>query len=474
VQKEEDNLYPVKLKAKGKQYLLAFCTKDHRYRWTSGLTCLLKVLTGYESEEKLKFFCDFIIRNQETSAKISTLNENREKQAKKLRFLEQKTQDFEDFILKKTVEEIITQVELLLFQEKIEEIRFQVENLESEKVLLNKNQNQLMRILSRKSEEVDLLKESLQCFKDHFKTLSPGLKIEKFSVIIWVLIFRYLHFEELFEICRVNKRFLSFFNIFLKDQKNWKVLASHSLIPRSFSWNRFFTEFTKPLFSVPVIRTSLESFRNYPGLLSKLCTHPKAIQQICMDLCESFNITTCFDELGKIANYLFSVVKDPQKSFEILYSTAFPPYYLVEIWKPGLIRLRLGIFQVQKVLKLRHPYLYQHFKDVDISLDYIIAPWIASVFTCYFVENDENGENSALGLIWDQFITKGWQGIIQSCLALLFLSQGKVIGESLEATLSHYKAPLIAREVASVLGKYTIEASFLNELESSFYFSLEN
>lgn len=472
VQREEDNLYTIKIKAKGKLYLMAFFSKETRQKWSNGLECLIKAIQIFQRQDCFKVFCDLIINNLENSGKITTLNENRLKQLEKLNTLQSKSNDLDLISIKTALEELITLVEVMMIQEKIEETWFQVENLESEKTLLNKNKSLILKSINKKTEEIDLLRESLQSFKEHLKILDPKAKTEFFFSSFWLRILNFLSFQDLFEIQKVSKKFSSIFILITKNKSIWPNQTKFSLEPRDKSWNLYINNFIRPIFKIPESKSlDLHLFRKYPGLLSKICTLPQGIQEICLEICESFNITTCFEELSKITTYIYSVVQEESKTFEILYSISNPPYYLVEIWKPGLIRLRLGIFQVQKLLKLRHPYLYKHFKSIDISIDYIITPWIASVFTCYFRSNQDN---LALGLLWDQFVTKGWHGIITCCLVLLFSSQSKVIGESLESTLSYYKLKLNFKEISSVLQNYWVETGFLNELENFFYFSMEN
>ena len=472
VQREEDNLYTLKIKAKGKLYLMAFFSKETREKWSIGLECLIKSIQIFQRQDCFKVFSDLLINNIENSGKITILSENRLKQLEKLNALQNKSNDLDLISIKSALDAVITQVEIMMIQDKIEETHFQVENLESEKTLLNKNKQAIQKSITKKTEEIDLLKESLQSFKDHLKIIDPKAKPEFFFSNFWTRIFNFLSIQDLFEIQKVSKKFASIFIAITKNKSIWPNQTKFSLEPRDKSWNLYVNNFIRPVFGIPEsISPDLHLFRKYPGLLSKICTLPQGIHEICLEICESFNITTCFDELSKITTFVYSVVQEESKTFEILYSISNPPYYLVEIWKPGLIRLRLGIFQVQKLLKLRHPYLYKHFKSIDISIDYIITPWIASVFTCYFKYNQDN---LALGLLWDQFITKGWHGIITCCLALLFSSQSKVIGESLDYTLNYYKSKLSFKEISSVLQSYRVETGFLNELENFFYFSMEN
>lgn len=472
VEREDDNLFPVRVKTKCKQYLFAFFNKELRTDWCDWLNSLLKCIVAYQSQEVLKVFCELVSRSQEISNRVSQYAENCANNENQIRSVEKSIKKIEKSTIKHLLNDLITRVESKLHEKKIEEVNFQIANLESEKTLLLKNQEILLRSMQKKEEESELLRETLYWYRNEFVKLSKVYSTRRLSRQIWVNIFPFFTFKDLLIVSGVNKALHRSVSYYLTLKYSWQVFSRFSLTPRATSWPYFFSAFYREIFPVPNIKlTKSQCFRNYPGLVSAVCTLDAEVQEVCLLLCEGFKIVSCFEELGKVANYVFFVLKNSKKVFEVLYSLVNPPYYLLEIWKPGLLRLRLGIFQAQKLLKLRHPHLFWHFKQIDLSLDYILTPWIGSLFTCYFSPSEPN---EALSRIWDLFILNGWNGLITCCLALLFNSQEKVIGESLENTMKYYRKTIESKEVIDVLGKYSVESSLLNELERSFYFYIEN
>ena len=472
VEREDDNLFPVRVKTKNKQYLIAFFSKDLRAEWCDSLDGLLKCIVAYQSENVLKTFCEYMVRNQELSGRISGFTENQVSHKEKIKSLNQNIRKIEKSTIKHLLNDIITQVESKLHRKKIKEMNFQIANLKSEKILLLKNQKILLKSLQKKEEESELLNDTLESYKGEIGKVSKAGKEKRLGRSFWMRIFPYADLVDLVILLSVSKRLLRIVVSYLSFKTSWEKFSLSSLSPRHVSWPYFFALFYRELFPVPFYDLSKsQCFRKYPGLLSSICTLSYEVQEICLLICEEFKFVNCYEELGKVVNYVFFVVKDKIKVFEVIYSLSNPPYYLLEIWKPGLLRLRLGIFQVQKLLKLRHPYLHRHFKQIDISLDYIITPWIGTLFACYFSPSEKN---ETLNKIWDLFIIKGWNGLLTCCLALLHNSQDKVIGESLENTLKYYKQRIESRDVLEVLAKYSIEPGFLNELELSFYFYIEN
>ena len=472
VEREDDNLFPVRVKTKNKHYLIAFFSKELRSEWCDSLDSLQKCIVAYQNEDVLKTFCEHMLRNQEMSGRISGFIENQTTHNKKIKSLNKKIQKIEKSTIKHLLDDIITQVESKLHSKKIKEVNFQIVNLESEKILLLKNQEIFIKSLQKKGEESDMLKETLESYKVEIGKVCKTGRKKRLGRSFWMQIFPYSDLESLFILLSVSKQLLRNVAHYLSLKSSWDRFSISSLSPRHVSWPYFFAIFHRKLFPAPLYKLAKsQSFRKYPGLLSGICTHSYEVQEICLSLCEGFGFVNCFEELGKVINYVLFIVKDKMKVIEIIHSLSNPPHYLLEIWKPGLLRLRLGIFQVQKLLKLKHPYLYRHFKEIDISLDYIITPWIGSIFTCYFSPSESN---ETLNKIWDLFLIKGWNGLLTCCLALLYNSQDKVIGESLENTIKYYKQGIESRDVLEVLSKYSIEPGFLNELELSFYFYIEN
>ena len=183
------------------------------------------------------------------------------------------------------------------------------------------------------------------------------------------------------------------------------------------------------------------------------------------------NIGYC-QEMKQVSNYLLNTFKTTQEALNMLINLLGRPYYLGELWKSGLFRLNLAIFQLNHLLKLKLPYLARHFKSIDLILYDIVTPWILTAFTCFIKKNKKEFE-TFVNRFWDIYIIKGWSAIISGSLALLYISQDQVIGTDLETTLFYYKKLLNSEDIYKYMKTFDIDQTYLNELEGSYFFTLD-
>ncbi|OMJ78695.1 hypothetical protein SteCoe_21414 [Stentor coeruleus] len=474
VVREQDNLYLIRIKTRKKRYNLAFSHVSVRQKWYNSLDTLLKLSQECLGNSAIKNYIETISRTQNTSQSIFVFKEKSRVENMKIKKYQQIIKDYEKQAVAEVVNNMIIQVEKIHFAEKTLLTKSQCNELRMEKESLKKNQDGLKKTLRKKNNEALLLAESLECVKEKVNILIMKMKKSQINLLAWNKIIEFLDFADLQILASVSSRMRRSVLALWANKGHWGVIAVGGLEPRSFSWYVFSNQVvgnSQGLCKSPCDKQKLR-MNEMLQVTAKLSADTSlAVKSIVISICEKSQSICCYQDIAKVSEFFYRIFKHEIRSVTVLCSLLGAPHYLAEIWKPGLLRIRMGIFQVQKILKLKLPYLFKHFKAINISLDYIIASWISTVFVCFF---RENSSNSALCKIWDYYIVNGWPGIISTCLALLYLSQDKVIGTSLEQTLRYYKKRIKCKDMYNVIKKHEVDNVYLNELEKAFYVSIQD
>jgi hypothetical protein len=150
-----------------------------------------------------------------------------------------------------------------------------------------------------------------------------------------------------------------------------------------------------------------------------------------------------------------------------------PPYFLNELWQSGFPKLKLAIFQLEFLMRLKVPCLAKHLAAIDLTPETFLAPWLLTIFTSLVRLTQEYMPLKTLQEIWDCFLVKGWPGLLAVVLCLLHLSQEYVLHESYEDTIE----VLICGKfipydsIWLMLPRFEVGEALLEDLERAHYMS---
>ena len=469
VESEDLNLYLLHIRTKRKKYVLGFKQNYVRDEWYTHLNNLLGHSKNCYGSVGLRKYCDNIITSNTTQNYINSLKENYSKEKLKLKTKKDYLFAHEQDTIKCILYEIINKIEYDSRRYTINSLQNQASDLKVEIFQLKKIKIKFERISRQKTYEISMLSDSLECIKSKVSS-TQHYKLTDFK--FWKQVLPYLSMSELYQIrivCKTMKRIVeSIFHI----QSHWNNLINISLCPRILSWNLFLSLFVKynderarQLIAIDKRQSIFKDLHQIPS-----SSDLNEIYALIIDLIGLFPGIHYCEEMRQISEFLIFVYKRSRDSLYIIIRLAGTPYYLAELWKPGLLRLKITIFQLKRLVKFKLPFLAKHFKKLEVSLYDIVTPWILTVFTCFL---KRKSYREIIMRIWDIFVVKGWCAVVSACLAFLYLSQEIVIGESIEHSLQYYKKPIKSPDIYKVMRKFEISQLHLQELESAYYLGNE-
>lgn len=124
--------------------------------------------------------------------------------------------------------------------------------------------------------------------------------------------------------------------------------------------------------------------------------------------------------------FLVKKFEDIEKALNVLGAFLNPHFGMAEIWCERHEKLNIIIFQLEMLTKLKLPILHKHLKRIGLKLGTVVSPWLLSLFA---ILADEQGvPREVIGLIWDNYLVRGWPLLITACLSFLDLALSSVIG----------------------------------------------
>lgn len=90
------------------------------------------------------------------------------------------------------------------------------------------------------------------------------------------------------------------------------------------------------------------------------------------------------------------------------------------LWSDKIPKLKLRVYQLDRLLRWYLPKLHQHFIKIDISPEVITAQWFITLFS-YNLSPKITLE------LWDYIFFTGWEGIFRIAVALLSLMETKLL-----------------------------------------------
>lgn len=96
------------------------------------------------------------------------------------------------------------------------------------------------------------------------------------------------------------------------------------------------------------------------------------------------------------------------------------------LWQAGVPKMKLKVYQLDRVLKWTLPRMHSHFKEIHLTPEILVAQWFITLFS-YTVP-------LPLTLrLWDYIFLTGWAGMYRVALALLKCLESNLENEDLEA-----------------------------------------
>jgi len=142
------------------------------------------------------------------------------------------------------------------------------------------------------------------------------------------------------------------------------------------------------------------------------------------------------------------------------------------MWKERIPKLKLRIYQLDRLLRWTYPHLHAHFTAIELSPEVITAQWFLTLFTYTFPVVPTVLE------LWDYIFLTGWEGMFKVALSLLGSLQPKLLElddfESIVMLMREWKreGKLIIEEPIHALlsraDKFIINKEVLDRLQESF------
>jgi hypothetical protein len=197
------------------------------------------------------------------------------------------------------------------------------------------------------------------------------------------------------------------------------------------------------------------------GLPDRLDDVEQILQQICsrnteVGYCQGMQVVT---------HFLITIFNDIDKVTKTLNILMEPPYYMGEIWKKGLCRLKLAVYQLEIIVEMKFPFLLEHLKNLELNIETLVTPWIVTIFTQMVYQKQMS--RASLEQIWDMFIVLGWPVLIASCLGMFYLLLDRIMHRNFEDTMNGFTLNLPSLS-ANTIKKFLVDSKFLDSLESSF------
>ena len=247
----------------------------------------------------------------------------------------------------------------------------------------------------------------------------------------------------------------------------WRKLCVSTLSPRKIMYRLYIGKFYSTAIRGNVFEVHNDIAEEIHNDVWKgLTDHNRETEEILIKLCKyNQNLSYC-QGMHFVAHFLFGIFGNNEEVLRVMDSLLRPPFYLAELWKNGFSRLRLGLFQLDFILKIRLPFMYKHLRDLDINLDMIVTPWLLTVFT-YLHYQQELPKETVMD-IWDFFLLQGWPAIISVCLAIFYLAQELVLEKNIEQTLMILTYQIPCKDLSKTVPLFEIDPRLLDDLEGSF------
>jgi hypothetical protein len=117
-----------------------------------------------------------------------------------------------------------------------------------------------------------------------------------------------------------------------------------------------------------------------------------------------------------------------------------------ELWRKGLPRVQLRVFQFDSLMQRYLPRLHGHLRTIELTLDFFVSQWFLTLYA-YSLPID------AILPVWDSFFEHGWAALFQAGLAVMSLIQEELLKLDMEEASMFMRKTKDAASMAQLLGK---------------------
>lgn len=93
---------------------------------------------------------------------------------------------------------------------------------------------------------------------------------------------------------------------------------------------------------------------------------------------------------------------------------------MVGLWAERIPRLKLRVYQLDRLLRWFCPHLHAHFADIDLSPEVLTAQWFITLFG-YSLGTEDTMR------VWDYVFLGGWEGLFRIAVALLAIVEQSLL-----------------------------------------------
>jgi hypothetical protein len=95
------------------------------------------------------------------------------------------------------------------------------------------------------------------------------------------------------------------------------------------------------------------------------------------------------------------------------------------MWQVGVPKMKLRVFQLDKILRWTLPRLHAHFTAIQLTPEILVAQWFITLFS-YTVSINRTM------LLWDYIFLEGWSGIFRVVFSILKILEPTILDVDLE------------------------------------------
>lgn len=460
------------------QKTLEFTTekKNTRDDFVLSINTLVKLSKEYMSANGLKKYCESIIESENSQEIHKPLARSRQYSAGPKTFFKQHQSSSELQVIQGVLNNLIYQVEILQRSSECSLIQTKIKNSSKNRSNLTIKQESVRALISKQELEITSFKSKIQTIEktlEQLKKPSYNIDSNKYSLKIWSNIIEFLKAKDIVVLRVTSHNWRVQTSKVLLIKPVWRKLCLSTLSPRRVMYRIYMRNFYKTEIrghGYEVDKRKAEEIKN--DVWKGLNEYQKETEDILLELCKyNPNLDYC-QGMHFVCNMLFAMYKNAQEVLRIMDSLCRPPFYLSELWKNDLSRLKLGIYQLEFLMRIRLPLLARHLKELEINLDMIVTRWFLTVFTHLHFQYEM--PQSIVFEIWDFFLLQGWPALISTCLAFFYLTQNKVIGKSYEETLTVLTSRINFCEIFKVIPLFEVDPRILEDLDGSYATVLNN
>lgn len=461
------------------QKTLEFLTDNRvlRDEFVVSFNMLVRLSKEYMSANGLKIYCETIIESEKEEEIFKPLARSRQYSAEPKTFFKPVERPIELQIVQGVLNSLIFQIEIRQKYSECALLKAQLKKNSKTRSSLSVKQESLRSLISKKDQEITSFKSKIKVMEkslEQVKKPSYSPESQKQQLLkVWPNIIDFLKATEIVVLRTTCTYFRAQVHRTLLIKPVWRKLCLMTLTPRRVMYRIYMKNFYKTEIrglGYEVDKRKVEEIKN--DVWKGLNEHQKETEEILLKLCQyNPNLDYC-QGMHFVCNMLFSMYKSTQEVLMIMDSLCRPPFYLSELWKNDLSRLKLGIYQLEFLMRIRLPLLAKHLKELEINLDMIVTRWFLTVFTHlhYQYEMPQN----CVFEIWDFFLLQGWPALISTCLAFFYLTQNRVLGKSYEETLTVLTSRINFSEIYKIIPLFEVDPRILEDLDGSYATVLNN